>query len=109
MLAEVAAFAMQPERVQEFLSCTISQTGIEYRESPLSKTLPGLPGTAPQAGDRFPWLQLDLGTGAQPKDLFQVLDDRHFTLLLFGAGAPDTAPVSPGCSMSSPFHRSGER
>ncbi len=84
VLARVAALAMTSERVQEFAFGTISQIGIQYRESPLSRTLPGLPGSAPQAGDRFPWLQLDLGRRGGAEDLFQALDDRHFTLLLFG-------------------------
>jgi len=84
VLARVAALAMTSERVQEFAFGTISQIGIQYRDSPLSTTLPGLPRSAPQAGDRFPWLRLDLGRSGGTEDLFQALDDRHFTLLLFG-------------------------
>src|SRR5438477_2365598 len=58
ILAKIAAFAMTFERPKQLAFRTLSQTGIAYRESPLSKSLPGLPGGAPRAGDRFPWLQL---------------------------------------------------
>ena len=42
---------------------TISQIGIRYPDSPLSHTLRGLPDGAPRAGDRFPWLQLEVRAG----------------------------------------------
>ena len=37
----------------------ISQTGIHYRNGPLSETLGGIPHSTPRAGDRFPWLRLN--------------------------------------------------
>ena len=96
VLAKVAALAMTSPRVQEFMFGTISQIGIHYRESALSRTLPGLPGSAPQAGDRFPWLKLSLGQDGTIDDLFQLLDDTRFTLLLFGQPAPDSATLPLG-------------
>src|SRR5687767_501124 len=58
ILARIVAFAMGRERIQRVAFRTISQTGIRYRNSRLSQTLPGLPDGAPRAGDRFPWLHL---------------------------------------------------
>ena len=43
VLARIAAFAMSLERVQRIAFRTVSQTGIDYRKSPLSKSLEGLP------------------------------------------------------------------
>ncbi len=59
ILAKIAAFAMTFERPKQLAFRTVSQTGITYRESPLSQTLSGLPESAPRAGDRFPWLQVN--------------------------------------------------
>jgi 2-polyprenyl-6-methoxyphenol hydroxylase-like FAD-dependent oxidoreductase len=88
ILARVVAFAMTKERVRRLAFRTISQTGIRYPDSPLSKTLPGLPDRAPKAGDRFPWLRLKLSANGPAEDLFRKLDDRHFNLLLMGQPAP---------------------
>jgi hypothetical protein len=70
----------------------VSQTGIEYRKSPLSAGV-GLPANAPQAGDRFPWLQLRFAPDTQVDDSFAKLDDAHFHLLAFGQAAPDAPPA----------------
>jgi 2-polyprenyl-6-methoxyphenol hydroxylase-like FAD-dependent oxidoreductase len=96
VLAKVAALAMTSHRVQEFMFGTISQIGIEYRDSALSRKHPGLPDTAPQPGDRFPWLRLKLAPAGEVEDLFQVIDDTRFTLLLFGQPAPDDALLPLG-------------
>ena len=60
VLARIAAFAMSIERIQKIAFRTVSQTGINYRKSSLSKALEALPFDAPQCGDRFPWLHLKL-------------------------------------------------
>jgi 2-polyprenyl-6-methoxyphenol hydroxylase-like FAD-dependent oxidoreductase len=88
VLANVMAFAMRRERVRKLAFRTVSQTGIHYRRSPLSQTLPGLDYDAPRAGDRFPWLRLRLLPDGPVEDLFSVLDDLHFHLVLFGQAAP---------------------
>jgi hypothetical protein len=67
---------------------TISQTGIRYRDSPLSETQAGLPSDAPRAGDRFPWLRLKLRSDGPIEDLFEALDDTRFNLILIGQPAP---------------------
>ena len=87
ILARIAAFVMKFERPKQIAFRTISQTGISYRESPLSKMLPGVPEDAPRAGDRFPWLRLKLQANGPAEDLFQKLDDTAFNLVVFGQPA----------------------
>jgi 2-polyprenyl-6-methoxyphenol hydroxylase-like FAD-dependent oxidoreductase len=88
VLAKVVAFAMRRERVRKLAFRTISQTGIHYRGSPLSQTQPDLSADAPRAGDRFPWLRLRRLPRGAVEDLYPVLDDLHFHLVLFGQAAP---------------------
>jgi 2-polyprenyl-6-methoxyphenol hydroxylase-like FAD-dependent oxidoreductase len=88
LLPKIFARAMSLERVQKLAFRTISQIGIRYRHSTLSATLPGLPDAAPRAGDRFPWLRLELSENGPTEDLFGTLDDKRFTLMLFGQAAP---------------------
>lgn len=92
VLARIAAFAMKRHRVQNIAFRTVSQTGISYRRSPLSVVADALPKRAPQAGDRFAWMKLQMESGGPVQDLFQTLDDTRFNLLVFG----DTAPKLPG-------------
>jgi 2-polyprenyl-6-methoxyphenol hydroxylase-like FAD-dependent oxidoreductase len=82
LLARIAAIAMRRERFQSLAFRTISQLGIRYRRSALSRTLPGSAQTGPQAGDRFPWLRLRLRDGGPIEDLFQALDDTRFSLIV---------------------------
>jgi len=94
ILARVAAFAVNRKSMQRRAFRIVSQTGIRYRKSPLSKSLDRLPDSAPQAGDRFPWLRLKLAAGGSVEDLFQKASDRHFNLFLMGqssagAGLPE--------------------
>jgi hypothetical protein len=91
ILARIAAFAMTRERVQKLAFRTISQTGIRYRDSPLSRTLAGLPDGAPRAGDRFPWLRLRFHANGSSEDLYQKLDDTRFNLIVIGQPAPPEA------------------
>ena len=92
IIARLAAFAMTFERARLFVFRTLSQIGIRYRSSPLSRSLGGLPERAPRAGDRFPWLKLKLDPQGAPTDLFQALDDTKFNLLAIGqAAAADVA------------------
>jgi 2-polyprenyl-6-methoxyphenol hydroxylase-like FAD-dependent oxidoreductase len=84
ILARIAAFAVNRNAVQRMAFRTVSQTGIRYPKSFLSKSLEGLPKTAPQAGDRFPWLRLKFAANGPVEDLFQKLSDMHFNLILIG-------------------------
>jgi hypothetical protein len=84
ILARIAAFAMTLERAKQIAFRTLSQTGIAYRKSPLSRMLPGLPDGAPRAGDRFPWMHLKLRENGAVADLFEKLDDTCFNLLVIG-------------------------
>jgi 2-polyprenyl-6-methoxyphenol hydroxylase-like FAD-dependent oxidoreductase len=88
ILARIAAFLMRRESVQRFAFRTISQTGIHYRDSPLSESAAPMPGHSPRAGDRFPWLRLKLVPEGPVEDLFERLDDTRVTLIAFGQPAP---------------------
>jgi 2-polyprenyl-6-methoxyphenol hydroxylase-like FAD-dependent oxidoreductase len=84
ILARIAAFAMSRKAIQDFAFRTVSQIGINYRKSPLSKSSQPLPAAAPQAGDRFPWLRLQLKAGGPVEDLYSKLDDTKFNLIVIG-------------------------
>src|SRR5262245_28340448 len=58
ILARIAAFAMGIPRIQGEAFRVVSQTGIHYRSSRLSKALNRPHREAPRPGDRFPWLRL---------------------------------------------------
>jgi len=88
ILAKIMALAMGLDRVQKLAFRTISQTGIHYRNGPLSETLAGLPDGAPRAGDRFPWLRLKVFANGPTEDLFGKLDDTRFNLIVIGQPAP---------------------
>ncbi|HEY6631033.1 MAG TPA: FAD-dependent oxidoreductase [Rhizobiaceae bacterium] len=88
VIARVAAFAMSIERVRKFGFRTISQTGINYRRSALSRALDALPFEAPQCGDRFPWMHLKLRPGGPVEDTFGAFEDLCFNLVVFGQSAP---------------------
>jgi 2-polyprenyl-6-methoxyphenol hydroxylase-like FAD-dependent oxidoreductase len=88
IVAKILALAMRLDRMRKLVFRTISQIGIQYRSSALSQTLPGLPGSAPRAGDRFPWLRLKLSAGGPSEDLFRKLDDTRFNLIVIGQPAP---------------------
>jgi hypothetical protein len=64
---------MRFDSIRELVFRTISQVGIEYRDSFLSQTHSTLPDGAPLAGDRFPVIEL-----------FSQVDDTGFTLILVG-------------------------
>ena len=84
LIAKVAALAMKRSRTRTLAFRTISQIGIRYRDSLLSRTAGYLPADGPHAGDRFPWIELVLKAGAPSQDLFDRLDDTRFHLLVFG-------------------------
>ena len=73
ILARIAAFAMSRESIQRFAFRTVSQTGLEYREGPLSESLESVPDDAPHAGDRFPWLHLKFAPGGPVEDLVRAI------------------------------------
>jgi 2-polyprenyl-6-methoxyphenol hydroxylase-like FAD-dependent oxidoreductase len=93
ILARIAAFAMSIQRIQKIAFRTVSQTGINYRKSPLSKALDALPLEEPQCGDRFPWLHLRLRDGGPVEDTFEAFEDRYFNLITFGQAAPTAADL----------------
>ena len=88
IIARFAALLTGYEKFQRFAFRTVSQTGIHYRSSRLSQSLPGLPGGAPRAGDRFPWLKLKFDANGPIEDVFQKLDDTKLHLIVIGQAAP---------------------
>jgi 2-polyprenyl-6-methoxyphenol hydroxylase-like FAD-dependent oxidoreductase len=88
ILSRLAAFAVKRKAIQRMAFRTVSQTGIHYPKSFLSKSLNGLPDTAPKPGDRFPWLRLKFTAGGPVEDLFQKLSDTQFNLILVGQPLP---------------------
>ena len=84
VIARIAATAMRFAPVRRLAFSTVSQIGIAYPHSPLSQALADLPKRAPAAGDRFPWLQLRLGVGTAPIDLYRELDHTRFNLIVIG-------------------------
>jgi hypothetical protein len=96
ILARIGAFAMRRKWVQNLAFRTVSQTGIHYREGPLSESLDGLPRGAPRAGDRFPWLMLRFEPGGLVEDSFRKLDDTRFNLLAIGQPSPSAETLGLG-------------
>ena len=88
LMPKLLALAMRSKRIQKIAFRTISQTGIRYRDSRLSETLPGLSPSAPRAGDRFPWLRVKLLPNGPVEDLFKKLDDTKFSLIVIGQPSP---------------------
>jgi 2-polyprenyl-6-methoxyphenol hydroxylase-like FAD-dependent oxidoreductase len=96
ILARAAAFAMSLGRIQRVAFRVVSQTGIHYRKSALSRSLSKLPGRAPRAGDRFPWLRLQWRTEGPVEDVFEKLDDTRFHLIVIGQSAPPETALALG-------------
>ncbi len=94
--ARVAGLAMQRARVRRAAFHVLSQIGISYPTSPLSRTLERSAKGAPKAGQRFPWLQVALDPGGRPRDLFAALDDTHFTVIAVGQPAPAAGTLGLG-------------
>src|SRR5262245_2082823 len=96
ILANIAALAMTRERARKFAFYTISQIGIRYRQSPLSRTLDGVAEQAPRGGDRFPWLRLRFQGSSSSEDLFDRLDDTRFNLIVIGQPPPSAESLGLG-------------
>ena len=96
IVPRVAAVAMKRSQIKRAAFRTISQIGIQYGESTLSKTLGNVPESAPHAGDRFPWLRLRFQAQGPREDLFQRLDDNRFNLFVIGRPAPSSMSLQFG-------------
>ena len=96
LLARMAAFAMARPAVQRVAFRTVSQTGIHYRNGPLSVTDGALPVDAPRAGDRFPWLRVELGNDGHVTDLYERVDDTRWTLVVVGQDVDGADAAWPG-------------
>jgi 2-polyprenyl-6-methoxyphenol hydroxylase-like FAD-dependent oxidoreductase len=96
VLARMAAFGMRREWIQRAAFRVVSQTGIHYRDGPLSQSPQQWPKHAPRAGDRFPWLKLKFERGGATEDLFQRLDDTRFNLIVTGQPSPSVEALGLG-------------
>jgi hypothetical protein len=96
ILAQIVAFALSRERIQRSAFHVVSQIGIHYRKSILSRSLEGLPDGAPRGGDRFPWLRLKFEANGSAEDLFQKLDDTRFNLIVIGQPSPPEGALHLG-------------
>lgn len=105
VMARMVAFGMQRERVRRAVFRAVSQIGIEYRASALSRMLPGLRAPAVLAGDRFPWLRVKLRDHGPAEDLYEHLDDTRFNLIVVGQHAPAFASGLSGliCTHLIPY------
>jgi hypothetical protein len=85
VVARVLALALRFEFFRQFAFGTVSQIGIAYPDSPLSKSTGMVPAGGPRPGDRFPWID----------DIYAKLDDTCFNLVVVGQAAPalDDVPV----------------
>jgi 2-polyprenyl-6-methoxyphenol hydroxylase-like FAD-dependent oxidoreductase len=96
IIARIVAFAMSRRRLQSFAFRVVSQTGIRYRKSSLSKSLETFPEGAPREGDRFPWLQLRFEMSGGVEDSFTKLDDTQLELVVIGQPPPATEALNLG-------------
>jgi 2-polyprenyl-6-methoxyphenol hydroxylase-like FAD-dependent oxidoreductase len=96
IVAKVAAFATSQIATRKTAFRTLSQIGISYPQSPLSRNLAAAKKGAPRAGDRFPWLQLRFAADEPTEDLFQRLDDTRFALIAIGQPAPAAEALGLG-------------
>ena len=78
VVARFAALALRVDAFRQFAFGTVSQLGIRYPDSPLSKHVASLPVRAPRAGDRFPWIG----------DVYERIDDTCWNLVVVGQAAP---------------------
>lgn len=93
ILARIAAVVMKFKAAQKIAFRTVSQTGIHYRWSRLSRSAQAFTGAAPRGGDRFPWLHLKFSVDGPVEDSFRKLEDTKFNLVAFGQPAPDTGRI----------------
>jgi len=86
VFARVAAAALRFGAFRRFAFRTVSQIGIAYPDSPLSKSTGTMPSGGPRPGDRFPWID----------DIYAKLDDTCFNLVVAGQEVPTTITALEG-------------
>ena len=83
----VANFALNLDLVRQFVFPIVSQIGINYRESSLSKNI-GAFGV--QAGDRMPWFEIE------GRNIYDLLREPRFHLIMFTDGNAGIPPITEG-------------
>jgi 2-polyprenyl-6-methoxyphenol hydroxylase-like FAD-dependent oxidoreductase len=94
IMARLAALMLKSKRLQRMAFRVVSQIGITYRGSRLSRSHGTLPAGAPQAGDRFPWLRLTLRPDGPMEDCLRAWSDTAFNLILFGQALPEGETIA---------------
>ena len=100
IMARIGSLAMRFNPVQTLAFRTVSQTGIHYRSSRLSRSTQAFVGETIRAGDRFPWLHLKFSENGAIEDSFRRIEDTKFNLLVFGQPAPDAGILGFGDMIS---------
>ena len=92
------------EAVRRLAFATVSQTGIRYRDSPLSRNGEAMPDQAVQAGDRLPWMSLSFAGSAgalSTQDIYALLREPGFHLFLFAPQADAIANAQAWCTAAA--------
>lgn len=92
------------EAVRRLAFATVSQTGIRYRDSPLSHNSDVLPDEAVQAGDRLPWMNLLFTNSADAtpaQDIYTLLREPGFHLFLFAPQADAIMEAQAWCAAAA--------
>lgn len=84
ILPRALRFVMGRTLGRELAFRVISQIGIRYPSSPLSRSAGDVGGQGVSAGDRFPWMRMRWSPGGPIEDVFSKLDDTRFNLILIG-------------------------
>lgn len=93
---KVAPLSLRLKAVRRFIFVTVSQIGVEYRESPLSE---GEAGDL-RGGDRLPWVE---GSAAGESDNFAPLTSLTWQVHVYGEAADGVADAC--AELGLPLHR----
>jgi 2-polyprenyl-6-methoxyphenol hydroxylase-like FAD-dependent oxidoreductase len=86
LLPALAPGVFRIRAIRRFMFRTVSQTAVDYRDSPLSEGSTG----ALRGGDRLPWVS----TGSGDKFNFAALGSMNWQMHVYGAPGPDLLSLS---------------
>jgi hypothetical protein len=98
------ALGVQARTLEIYSHLGICERAVELGTRVAGTMAPGdIPKGAPHAGDRFPWVRLQLDAESPAVDLFARLDDTRFHLIVFGQ--PSDSCSLPGFGDLVVVHR----
>ena len=98
VLPRVLPVLARSTRLRRFAFRTVSQIGIQYRDSPLSRDVLRPKSGCVRAGERLPPGRVVRDPQLGPEDLYALLDRSRFTALVFAEPAPfATAAIERLC------------